>query len=163
MQTYRHSLTLKVANRIMAALIKLGVPVQGSGVPTALLTVPGRKSGLPRTTPVALLADRDGDGWRLMAPYGVVDWVKNLRAAGSATITMRGRSFGVTARELSPAEGAPLLREAVASASPMLRKAFAPYFDAAPEAPLTDWEHEAGRHPVFQLTRKAPQPSPEGR
>lgn len=160
MQTYHHSLTLRAANRVMAALIKVGIPVRGSGVPTALLTVAGRKSGLPRTTPVALITD--GDGWRLMAPYGVVDWVKNLRAAGSATITLRGRSFGVTARELTPAEGAPLLQAAVAGASPMLRKAFAPYFDTAPEAPLAEWEKEAGQHPVFQLSRTARHPSPKG-
>jgi deazaflavin-dependent oxidoreductase (nitroreductase family) len=163
MQTYRHSLTLRVANRIMTALIKLGIPVRGSGVPTALLTVAGRKSGLPRTTPVALLADGQGDGWRLMAPYGAVDWVKNLRAAGSGTITVGGRSFGVTARELTPAEGAPLLRQALASASPMLRKAFAPYFDTPPEAPLVEWEDEAGRHPVFQLTRTATPSTAKGR
>jgi deazaflavin-dependent oxidoreductase (nitroreductase family) len=149
MRPYQHSTTLRIANRIMTALIKLGVPVRGSGVPTALLTVAGRKSGLPRSTPIALLPD--DDGWRLMAPYGVVDWVRNLRAAGSASLTWRGRTFPVSAQELSPAEGAPVLRDAVASLSPMLRRRFAPYFDTALEAPLADWETEASRHPVFRL------------
>lgn len=157
MRTYHHSTGLRIANRVMTILIKLGLPVRGSGVPTALLTVPGRKSGLPRTTPIALLPDNDGEGegWRLMAPYGVVDWVKNLRAAGSATLTWRGSTFDVTAHELTPVEGAPLLRDAVANASPMLRKAFAPYFSASPDAPLTDWEAEASHHPVFKLRRAA--------
>ena len=149
MRPYKHSTTLRIANRIMTALIRIGLPVRGSGVPTALLTVAGRKSGLPRSTPVALLPD--DEGWRLMAPYGVVDWVRNLRAAGSATLTWRGRTFLVTAQELSPAEGAPMLRDAVASASPILRRMFAPFFDTAPEAPLADWETEAARHPVFRL------------
>lgn len=156
MRTYHHSRTLRIANRINTVLIRLGLPVRGSGVPTALLTVPGRRSGLPRTTPVAMLPD--GDGWRLMAAYGAVDWVKNLRAAGTATLTWRGRSFPVTARELTPAEGAPVLRAAVASASPMLRRAFAPYFQTAPDAPLADWETEATDHPVFSLRRV---PAPE--
>jgi deazaflavin-dependent oxidoreductase (nitroreductase family) len=153
-RTYRHSTGLRIANRLMTALIKLGLPVRGSGVPTALLTVAGRKSGQPRTTPIALLPD--GDGWRLMAPYGVVDWVKNLRAAGSATLTWRGRTFDVTAQELTPAEGAPLLRDAVATASPMLRKAFAPYFSTAPDASLEDWVAGANHHPVFRLRRADP-------
>jgi deazaflavin-dependent oxidoreductase (nitroreductase family) len=151
LRTYRHSTGLRIANRVMTALIKLGLPVRGSGVPTALLTVPGRKSGLPRTTPIAL--QPDGDGWKLMAPYGVVDWVKNLRAAQATTVTWRGRTFDVTAQELTPAEGAPLLRDSLANASPMLRKAFAPYFSTSPDAPLADWEEEASHHPVFRLRR----------
>jgi deazaflavin-dependent oxidoreductase (nitroreductase family) len=157
-RTYRHTTGLRIANRLMTALITLGLPMRGSGVPTALLTVPGRRSGLPRTTPIALLPDPDGEsaGWQLMAPYGVVDWVKNLRAAGSATLTLRGRTFDVTAHELTPAEGAPLLRDAVAKASPMLRKMFAPYFSTDPDAPLADWEAEASHHPVFKLRRTTP-------
>jgi len=36
-----------------------------------LLTVPGRKSGQPRTTPIAVV-EQDGKRY-LLAPYGVVD------------------------------------------------------------------------------------------
>lgn len=149
MRTFRPSVPMRLANRFMATLIKLGLPVRGGGNPTVLLTVPGRKSGLPRTTPVVLLPA--GDGWRLMSPYGVVDWVRNIRAAGSATITMRGRTFAVSAQELTPEECAPLLREVVGSAGRMLGKAFAPYFSTPADAPLSDWRVEATRHPVFRL------------
>lgn len=149
MQQFRPSRGLRLANRVVMALVKLGIPLRGSGSPMGLLTVPGRKSGLPRTTPVALLPE--GDGWRLMSPYGMVDWVKNLRAAGSANITWRGRKIVVTAHELTPAEAAPVLRDVLARAPRMLRKAFAPYFDTPASAPLTEWEVEAERHPVFHL------------
>ena len=45
-----------------------------------LLTVRGRKSGLPRTTPVNLI-EYQGRRW-LVAPYREVAWVRNVRAAG---------------------------------------------------------------------------------
>lgn len=64
-------------NPIVSFLIRLGLPMG----PQALLTVHGRKTGLPRTTPVAL--NPLGAGWRLISVYGRVDWVRNLQAAGA--------------------------------------------------------------------------------
>ena len=55
-------------------------------------------SGLPRTTPVAII-EVAGRRW-VWAPWGDVHWVRNLRAAGSATITVRGQDEDVTATEL---------------------------------------------------------------
>ena len=46
-----------------------------------------------------------------MAPFGEVDWVRNLRAAGRATITARGREEEVTALELGPAEAVAFFRD----------------------------------------------------
>src|SRR5687768_3045138 len=79
-----------IARRLLAARVPLG--------PNALLTVPGRKTGHPRTTPLAIIdyADRR---W-VWAPWGDVHWVRNLRAAGRATITVRGRREAVEATEL---------------------------------------------------------------
>jgi len=54
------------------------------------LTVRGRKSGQPHTVPV-LLVEQDGHSF-LVAPYGVIQWVHNIRAAGTATLT-RGHRF----------------------------------------------------------------------
>ncbi len=48
----------------------------------------GRKSDQPHTVPVTLI-EQDGQRW-LVAPYGVVQWVRNIQAAGMATLT-RGR------------------------------------------------------------------------
>jgi len=65
------------------------VPTRGekSGVARELLHA-GRKSDQPHTVPVTLI-EQDGQRW-LVAPYGVVQWVRNIQAAGMATLT-RGR------------------------------------------------------------------------
>ena len=67
-----------------------------------LLTIRGRKTGEPRTTPIAII-DVAGRRW-VWAPFGEVHWVQNLRAAGRATITVRGHEEEVRATELSHAE-----------------------------------------------------------
>ena len=74
----------RVGDALFVALLRVGLKI-GS---MSLLTVRGRKSGQPRTVPV-LLVEHDGHSF-LVAPYGVVQWVRNIRAAGTATLT-RGR------------------------------------------------------------------------
>src|SRR5919201_1013491 len=69
---------------------------------TTLLTVAGRKSGRPRTTPVTVITDPDGHRW-LIAPFGEVNWVRNLRAAGTATLRSGRRSETIRAIGLTPA------------------------------------------------------------
>ena len=59
----------------------------GAGVPmlfNRLVTIRGRKRGLPRTTPVAVIKV-SGRRW-VWSPWGESHWVRNLRAArpGSA-------------------------------------------------------------------------------
>jgi deazaflavin-dependent oxidoreductase (nitroreductase family) len=85
-------------NPIARFLLRAGVPMG----PNALVTVRGRRSGLPRTTPLTVV-EASGRRW-LMAPYGDVNWVRNLRAAGRATITVRRRREEVIATELDAAE-----------------------------------------------------------
>src|SRR6476661_8507514 len=74
-----------------------------AGLPNLTLTVVGRKSGIPRSTP--LLCVPDGDTWLVAGSYfGGPDmplWVGNLRAAGEAEVVVRGHSVGVTATELT--------------------------------------------------------------
>src|SRR6476661_7670057 len=81
-------------NPIAKFLLKAGVPLGFNG----LITVRGRKSGLPRTTPVAII-EVSGRRW-VWAPFGEVQWVRNLRAAGRATITVHRRQEEVRAVEL---------------------------------------------------------------
>jgi deazaflavin-dependent oxidoreductase (nitroreductase family) len=85
-------------NRIATFLLAAGVPLGFNG----LITVRGRRSGLPRTTPVAII-EVSGRRW-VWAPWGDVQWVRNLRAAGRATITVRRRKVEVRATELDPQE-----------------------------------------------------------
>jgi deazaflavin-dependent oxidoreductase (nitroreductase family) len=88
--------------RIFTPVAKLFL---GAGVPlgfNGLVTIRGRTSGLPRTTPVAII-DVSGRRW-IWAPWGEVHWVRNLRAAGGATITYRRREEVVRATELDRAQ-----------------------------------------------------------
>lgn len=142
---YNHPRTVKFYNRIIGALLRLGTPLG----PMALLTVAGRTTGKPRSTPVAV--NPDEDGWKLTATYGVGDWVKNLRAAGKAILTVRGRRVHVLATEVPPKEAAPLLRQIMADAGSTTRRMLAPYYDTPVDGPIEAWEEEATRHPMFRL------------
>jgi deazaflavin-dependent oxidoreductase (nitroreductase family) len=90
-----------IAKFLLAARVPLGL--------NGLITIRGRTSGLPRTTPVAIIA-LAGRRW-VWAPWGDVHWVRNLRAAGSATITVRGRNEDITATELDRAQRLEFFRD----------------------------------------------------
>ena len=96
-------------NPVARLLLAAGVPLGFNG----LITIRGRKSGMPRTTPVAII-DVSGGRW-VWAPWGEVHWVRNLRAAGSATITVRGRNEDVSATELDPTERVGFFRDVLGS------------------------------------------------
>jgi deazaflavin-dependent oxidoreductase (nitroreductase family) len=66
--------------------------------PNALITIRGRKSGVARTTPVALV-ELDGRRW-VIGTFGDTNWVRNLRAAGEATLTLGRKREEVKAAEL---------------------------------------------------------------
>jgi deazaflavin-dependent oxidoreductase (nitroreductase family) len=89
---------VSLVSPILKFLLAAGVPMG----PNRLITIRGRKSGLPRTTPVAIIAV-SGRRW-IWAPWGEVHWVRNLRAAGRATISVRGRKEHVSATELNATE-----------------------------------------------------------
>ena len=92
-------------NPIARCLLVTGIPMG----PNMLVTVRGRKSGLPRTTPLTIV-ELSGRRW-LMSPYGEVNWVRNLRVAGRATITVRRRTEAVTAVELGSTEAVAFYRD----------------------------------------------------
>jgi deazaflavin-dependent oxidoreductase (nitroreductase family) len=96
---------VSVFNPVAKFFLGAGVPMGFNG----LITVPGRKSGLPRTTPVAIL-EVSGRRW-VWAPWGEVHWVRNLRAAGRATITMRRRTDEVGAIELDATQRVEFFRD----------------------------------------------------
>lgn len=85
-----------VFNRLVKPLLGAGLPMGFNG----LLTVRGRSTGEPRTTPLAII-EVDGRRW-VWSPWGDVHWVRNLRAAGEATIEVRRRTETVRAIELDP-------------------------------------------------------------
>ena len=138
-KTYRHTALRHIGNVLATTLVRAEVKVG----PIQLLTVRGRKSGLPRTTPVAVV-EQQGQRY-LVATYGLVDWVRNLRAAAEATLTLGRRSEAIKVIELPPQEAVSVLKASLGGGG----GAFKAYFDVPAEAPLQEFEREAVRHPVF--------------
>ena len=139
-KSYRLTPLRRVANVLMRQLLRLGLAPRT----TVLLTVPGRRSGTPRSTPVTLV-ERDGQRW-LVAPYGPVGWVHNARAAGQVELSRARRTETVWVKELAPEAAAPILKAHVERV-PITR----PYFGVLPDAPLAAFAAEAPKHPVFQV------------
>jgi deazaflavin-dependent oxidoreductase (nitroreductase family) len=140
-RTYRPTFSGRLRDRLMTFMLSKGVGPPG----IYLLTVQGRTSGLPRTTPVAPLEGEDGR-W-LVAGYGPDGWARNARAAGRVTLRRGHATESFTVTELPAAEAAPILRRYLAEHP----RTVAAYFDAARDAPLEDFAAEAARHPVFRL------------
>ena len=90
---------------VLKFLLVAGVPLGFN----ELVTIRGRKSGLPRTTALAIIAV-EGRRW-VWAPWGEVQWVRNLRAAGRATLSVKGRQEEVSATELDPTERVGFFRD----------------------------------------------------
>jgi deazaflavin-dependent oxidoreductase (nitroreductase family) len=139
-RTYRLTPLRRVANGLMRLLLRLDLAPRTM----MLLTVPGRRSGTPRSTPVTLV-EEDGQRW-LVAPYGAVGWVHNARSAGQVQLSRGRHSETVRLKELAPEAAAPVLK-AYVERVPITR----PYFDVTPDAPLAAFAAEASKHPVFQV------------
>lgn len=94
-------------NPIARRVLKVG-PLLG---PNALITIRGRKSGEPRTTPIALL-QVDGRRW-VIGTFGETNWVRNLRASHEAMLTVGRKSLEVVADELDLARRTEFFRDVV--------------------------------------------------
>jgi len=139
----------KVLNPIATTLLRLGLRPDPR---MALLTIRGRKTGRDRTVPIGVF-DRDGRTY-IVAAFGEVNWVRNVRAAGVASITRGTRTARYTVEQVHGEEAALVLRDCLAAylpsplAGPMLRQRIAVRADA----PLEVLALEAQRTPVFRLT-----------
>jgi deazaflavin-dependent oxidoreductase (nitroreductase family) len=94
---------LKHVNKAMIGLSRLGVTFG-----PVVLTVPGRKSGKPRSTPVTPMTV-DGREYIVGGLPGS-DWAANARAAGEGTLQRGRRTERVRLVEMSTEEARPLLR-----------------------------------------------------
>src|SRR5207237_1780172 len=74
----------RTVNPLAHWMMSVGIP---TGSRNILLTVRGRRSGTPRTTPLSML-ELEGRSF-VQASYSEDGWVRNLRAAGRATRTLR--------------------------------------------------------------------------
>jgi deazaflavin-dependent oxidoreductase (nitroreductase family) len=130
----------RLVNGILRALLRVGIAPPGM----YLLTVTGRRSGTPRTTPVTLV-ETDGVRW-LVAPYGAVGWVLNVRAAGQVGLRRGRRSESLSTEEVGSDEAADVLQTYLRTV-----RVVRPFFDVAPTSPREAFVAEAPRHPVFRL------------
>ena len=101
---YRRSIWRRALNALVRPLARLGL----TGPRTHLLTVAGRKTGRPWSTPVSIV--REGDERWLVAPYGDRNWVKNARAAGWVELRRGRRRERLAVEELAPEDAVPVLR-----------------------------------------------------
>lgn len=134
---------LKPMNKAMMAVQRLGIPTG----PAMVLTVPGRKSGRLRSTPMTPFKFRGG--LYVVAGYPGADWAANARAAGSGTLSRGRRSRQVRIVELSAAEARPVLR-AFPREVPV-GVAFAKRSGMVREGTSDEFEALAGRISVFRF------------
>lgn len=145
-QPFRMTAGLWITSAILGALLRLGLPVG----PSALLSVRGRKSGKIYTVPIALVK-KSGTSF-LVAAFGEVNWVRNLRAARQAELTQRRHTEAIGVVELGTREAAPILKQFLRESQ---RVSFIkPYFHVTPQSSLADFEQEALYHPVFHIVSK---------
>ena len=140
-KTYQVNVATRMRDALFMTLLRAGVNM-GT---TSLLTVRGRKSGQPHTVPV-IVVEQDGQRF-LVASFGVVQWVHNLRAAGTATLTHGRHAEAISVTELPAAQAAPVLKQYLVQVATAR-----PYFDATRDSSLEAFEREVPRHPVFQIT-----------
>lgn len=150
---YRVTAYVRFSNAINATLVRLGIQM-GS---TSLLTVRGRNSGKPIQTPVSIFV-QDQKRY-LITPYGVVNWVRNLRVAGGEATLTHGRcTEKIHALELEPVAAAPIFREAVRTGPSgipavfvrmYIRFTLSRYLNVGVNASLEEFEREVLAHPVF--------------
>ena len=95
---------LKSMNKIVMGLQKLGIRTG----PAMVLTVPGRKSGQPRSTPMTPFEHQGG--LYTVAGYPGSDWAANARAAGAGTLSRGRKSRRVKIVELGVDDARPVLR-----------------------------------------------------
>jgi len=145
-----------LVNRIVMRLLRAGVPIRIFGNPVVLLTVPGRKTGQPRTTVVDLY--EQGGRRFLVSTHGGDSalWVHNLRAAGKGTLARGGSREQFSAVELSADVAGEVLKEVLGPrlASPLGGLALRQTVEIAPGASLPDFIKAARSHPVFELRRE---------
>ena len=144
-QAVRLPAWLPAANRIFMGLQRLGFVVGSMHV----LAVPGRQSGVLRSTPVSLLTV---EGRRyIVAGLDDADWVLNARATGRG-ILQRGRTDEqVSLIELPVEERAAILREfprLIPQGVPFFTRLYGVGADAEAFARLAD------RCPVFRVERR---------
>lgn len=139
-QEFKYGAFRRIVNKILVFLLRYDLAPKIY----YLLTTTGRKSGLPHSIPVVIV-EEDNKKW-LVAPYGVVDWVKNARAVTKVALSRGRDSVEYEVHEVSPEEGAPILKRYL-EMFPITKS----YFDSRMEDSLREFINDARSRPVFEL------------
>lgn len=142
----------RTANRAVAMMSRFGVAMG----PVGVLTVPGRRTGQPRSTPVSPLTV--GGRRYVVAGRPDSDWARNARAAGHGQLARGRRREPVTLTEVTDRA----LKEQVMRAYPREVPRGAPMFAQFGIVSRPDPEAfaaAAGRVAVFEIGSK-PSPGP---
>ena len=132
---------------LVTRLLRLGLPMG----PNVLMTITGRKSGQPRTVPVAILK-ADGREF-VFAAFGETAWVHNLRAARAATIHRGRRRHEVRAVEVDETTAAHALEVGLRSVMrvPRIGPMIAGWYGIDRRSTAADFAESARHHPAFEL------------
>ena len=137
--------SVRLLGPLAQLLLRLGVP-QG---PNALLTVRGRKTGELRTTGVTVL-EVGGRRW-VIGTFGETNWVRNLRAARTATLMVGRRRQEVQAVELTGEARATFFRDVLGPYVRRIRISPALLAILGARDILSDPAKAAEDRPVFEL------------
>jgi deazaflavin-dependent oxidoreductase (nitroreductase family) len=144
-KTYRRHLGTRLINWWVPTLTKLGLGAHYRQI----LTVPGRKTGRPHSTPVDVI-EVGGRRW-LVAGYGPANWVLNTRARREVTLSRGRHSETYKVEEVRGEEAIPVLRQYIAEV-----RVTRPYFDARPNSSDEALAAEVSIHAVFRLIPSTP-------
>ena len=131
---------LTAANRLNIAMLNRGLGPTTQRV----LTIPGRTTGQPRRTPIAIV---EFEGARyIVAGFPSSDWVKNARAAGRGTLSRGSVTKAVTLTELRVEERLPILREFLRTI-----RGGRSFLTVGAGASNEEFAAAAAEHPVFRI------------
>ncbi len=134
---------LGLASKLNLWLLRRGLRIGTQHV----LTVRGRKTGRPRSTPVSVVTV---ESRRFIVSGEGIAWVANARAAGDAELFRAGRRERVRLVELPEDERGPILR-AFWHQVPHGREFIARFFGLPGDAGPDEFEAAAPRCPVFEV------------
>jgi deazaflavin-dependent oxidoreductase (nitroreductase family) len=138
----QYHVTSKV--RVMNSVVRF-MSKRGKG-PASQLAVTGRTSGERRVvvvTPVHI-----DDTTYIVAPYGAVAWVLNIRANPKVTLSRGGATFRFTAAEADKEEAGKVLARYYADNA----KHVGTFMDIPGEHTIMDFTAVVDQYPVFKLS-----------
>jgi deazaflavin-dependent oxidoreductase (nitroreductase family) len=136
----------KVTSKVRAVNSVVGFMSKRGKGPASQLAVTGRTTGERRivvVTPVRI----EGTTY-IVAPYGVVGWVRNIRANPNVTMSRGGATSRFTAAEVDKEEAGRVLALYYSDNARYVKD----FMDIPGERTITDFTAVTDQYPVFKLS-----------